>query len=283
MELALHRMVSPIVSHVPGIPGGASTADVIRAGGEATLRATAVAIPAAVLAVAAVLWRRRHLLAVLLVAGVGLYLAYDIVPGAHLRVVLYTITIITVVVAVVTAAASLPKLHAAALAVLALGITAGVWPHVANAAGSAGLFTGGAGDPAVQRAIGEATFAGAFGLFGLAAVRRGLQRRATPWVAGLAGLITATTLATQPGHAAIMSLWATGLTLTLSPFVYVIAAMGLAAALAEWTTSVATRHWVAGLTLLAVVGVSPAMMHHNLGAVFAVALLALPPNLSTDT
>ncbi len=276
-DLMFNRIIGPIVSHVPGLPFGARAAEAMTLGGESLLRTTAVLVVLVALALASALWRHHRLLAVLLIAVSGLELVHAALPATRLDVFSYGLSFAVLVAAVAHAAGVVPRPHGIALGLFALGFVAGVWPHALAAAASWGPALGRPVSPGALRAGAELAFVASVVFFGAAALRREHHSWRTIWLAAAAGLMTAGALLSQPDHAAIAALWATGVTLALPPVLYIAAAACLTVALVEWTRASSTRHLAAGLALLVVAGVAPVVMHHNLTAVLGVTLLAIPP------
>ena len=109
----------------------------------------------------------------------------------------------------------------------------------------------------------------------------GLLVRTSPpraaWLAaGGMSLVASAALASSPSYTAILSAWSTGVTLSLPVPLYIAAAGCAAFVLVSWLAEPSSRHLAAGLVLLAVAGVHPAVVHHNITAVLTLLLLATP-------
>jgi hypothetical protein len=118
----------------------------------------------------------------------------------------------------------------------------------------------------------EVALIGAAVCAGLAAGRARFSRRAA--LAG--GALTALLLVAymrEPATVAIVSLWATGVTMSLPGLLY-IAGFGLVVfAALTWLRRPETRHLAIALALLLVAGLQPQALHHGLTAFLGVLLL----------
>ena len=63
--------------------------------------------------------------------------------------------------------------------------------------------------------------------------------------------------------------------------VYVGAGAAVGLLLAKWLTNRSTRHLAAGLALLAVAGIEPTLVHHNVTALVALLALAAPTTVTS--
>lgn len=275
IEVVLHRTAAPIVSHLPGIPGGATTADVVRLAGDAALGATSLLVPLLALALGLHLWRRHRLVSILLLGAFGVALGVVVPAGSAWSAPVYALVAVTSISVVVMAARSVPRLHAVAVGVAALGFLAGLYPIAAEAFASTGLLpTTGVGGVS-WRTLAEIGLVVSAVLFGTTALRTAPSRAAW-WSAAMTAGVVAVVIAFRPDYVAMSSLWAFGVTLTLPPALYIAGAAGFAAAVVAWLAVPATRHRAAGIVLLAVVGIAPALVHHDVTLVLALVLLAMP-------
>ncbi len=107
------------------------------------------------------------------------------------------------------------------------------------------------------------------------------------WGGALAGgVVAAGAIVFGDSFAAVGATWAIGATLALPPMLYIAGAAGFGLVVATWVTRDAARPLVAALVLLAVAGIQPAVIHHSLTALLALAVLACPSvaaPLSADT
>ena len=86
-------------------------------------------------------------------------------------------------------------------------------------------------------------------------------------------------LATIPAGAdrtPLVALWASGATLWMPSLVYIGAGAALGLLLINWLPNRSMRHLAAGLALLAVAGIEPTLVHHNVTALVALLALAAP-------
>ena len=74
----------------------------------------------------------------------------------------------------------------------------------------------------------------------------------------------------------LVALWASGATLWMPSLVYIGAGAAVGLLLANWLPNRSTRHLAAGLALLAVAGIEPTLVHHNVTALVALLALAAP-------
>ena len=95
------------------------------------------------------------------------------------------------------------------------------------------------------------------------------------WIgAAAAGVVAGAALTLRPGYTALAALWASGATLWLPVLVYVAAASAVGLLLITWLRHPESRHLVAGLVLVGVAGLPPALAHHNITATLALVALA---------
>ena len=275
-EVALGRMVAPALSHIPTSSLGQHIGQAADAGGASALSATALLVIAAALTFAIGQFGRDRAASLPLAAAVSATTLMALDPG-HGGATAGRIVLVCAATAVAgVAMARLPRWHAAAVAVAALAVIAGQWPLVAEALAAGG--GGAAADPGNAAAgVAELSLVTVPILLAFAL----LQERRPPrgaWVTAVAAsVLSAALLAREPSYTAILSTWATGATLSLPPFLYIFAAGCAALVLASSLSERSSHHLAAGLVLLAVAGVQPALVHHNLTALLALALLATPP------
>jgi hypothetical protein len=122
----------------------------------------------------------------------------------------------------------------------------------------------------------EAAVLVAAALFALAALSLP-GRRFALGAAALVAVVAAAVYFRQPSTTAIVSLWATGITLSLPGPLYLAAIGALAFAATSWLRSAEHRHLGLALVLLTVAGVHPQALHYNLISFMGLALLALGP------
>ena len=221
------------------------------------------------------------LIAILLLVSVGAAIGRTSVPDSAWAAAAYALTAAAIDGVVVMAARSVPRLPAAAIGIAALGFMAGLYPVAAEAFVSSGLLSRSGGVDVGWRTFAELALVVSAVLFGIAALRAAPTRTAW-WSAVTAGVVVATVLAFRPEYGAVLSLWALGVTLTLPPVVYIVGAAGFAAALTAWLATPVTRHRAAGITLLAVAGIAPLLLHHNVTLVVALVLLSMPADAGGD-
>jgi hypothetical protein len=278
-EVALHRVVAPVVAHIPGVPGGSAMAETLRLGGDMSLGATAVLVPLTGVAVAVALARNGGRFYLWLLAAVVATLAHATMSSSVFSLASYAILLATLGGVMLMATRGLTRLHATALVAACCGFLAGMWPLVIDELQVAGIAVGSdlaPGIAASTQTIAEAGLVVALVLFGVVAARSGTLEKVSWWVAAGVGAAAAVALASQPGYAAILSLWVAGITLALPPLTYVAAAASFGLVLAHWIRSPETRHLAAGVVLLVAAGIAPVMVHHNLTAIVGLALLATP-------
>jgi len=274
-ELLLHRVATPILAHVPH-EGPSTPAVSVAWAGERALGGTAILVGLLVLMLAA--GARRHdrgLVAALLLGIAGTALA--LIEGGRVASLAGHLAVGAAVVLVAGPAAfRLGGGRATVLAFAASAMLAGQWffasAELEGLTSASSSIGGGMLTPSLAEA--------ALVLTPIAAACAELADRSpsrVQWlVAVLAAVSTSALLARSPGYTAIVSLWATGVTLALPAVLYVASVSSAALVLSMWLVRAATRPLAAGLVLLAVAGVAPGAVHHNLTAVAAVALLAWP-------
>jgi hypothetical protein len=111
-------------------------------------------------------------------------------------------------------------------------------------------------------------------LMALAAAHSSVPARAI----ALSSLMTLALLASyvrEPSTVAIVSLWATGVTMSLPGAVYVLAFGGAVFAVLAWAGRTETRPLAIGLVLLMVAGLQPQAVHHGVTAFLGLTFLSL--------
>jgi hypothetical protein len=91
----------------------------------------------------------------------------------------------------------------------------------------------------------------------------------------LAALLLAAAYAREPATLAIVSMWATGVTMSLPAVLYFAGFGAVVFASAAWVRRPETRHLGAGLALLFVAGLQPQALHHGMTALLALVLLSM--------
>jgi hypothetical protein len=81
--------------------------------------------------------------------------------------------------------------------------------------------------------------------------------------------------AREPSTVAIVSLWATGVTMSLPAVLYLAAFGAIVSAVYAWLPRPETRHLGIAAVLLAVSGLQPQVLHHEVTAIVALTLLSL--------
>ncbi len=266
-ELILHRVVAPVLAHIPSDGAGRAITDAARLGGDRAFHATALLVVVGLLAyLATASWRRDITPSlVALAAASTLVLLLSNAPPALAHVAL----IAAVVGLAAAALARGPRLLALPVAVAAAAMVAARVPLLLD---SLALPSG----DATTATVAEAAFVLVPPLLAASLLARTSPPRVAWVAAGGTSLVAAAALASSPSYTAILSAWSTGVTLSLPVPLYIVAAGCAAFVLVSWLAEPSSRHLAAGLVLLAVAGVHPAVVHHNVTAVLALLLLATP-------
>jgi hypothetical protein len=273
-ELALYRVTLPVASHIPGADlGGAGRG--LEVAAQLAFHATAVLVIAGAALLARHTIHSRPALSIALAAALASVAIATALPGGWAELVARGVLLIALALVVASAWTRLPAAFALAHAAAALAVLAGQWPLLLEDAAEA-TGTSGTTAAAVSSSVGELALVLTPVLFALAYMRWRSPSGAAWAAAAGAGLLVAALLARQPDYAAIVSTWAVGATLSLPPFLYIVAATCTALVTVDWLREPATRPLAAGLVLLAVAALQPGVVHHNLTAVLALALLATP-------
>ena len=273
-ELALYRIADPTLSHIPNSALGLS-GHVVHEAGQRAFEATAILVVACA-ALAAWTARRPE---PAIAGALGLALASvalaTLAPTASIALLARSLLVLSVAAIAASAVVRRDPRWALAHSVAVIAVLAGQWPllveDVTEAAGG-GLPTGTLGPATVA----EVAFLLATALFVAAQLRR-RSPTASAWIVSAgAGVLAAVLLARHPDYAAIISTWAVGATLALPPFAYIAAASCTGLLAVEWLREPETRPLAVGLVLLATAALQPAVVHHNLTAALALAVLASP-------
>jgi hypothetical protein len=102
-------------------------------------------------------------------------------------------------------------------------------------------------------------------------------------VSALMTLALLASYAREPSTVAIVSLWATGVTMSLPGAVYVLAFGGVVFATLVWLRRADTRSLALGLVLLMVAGLQPQAVHHGVTALLGLTFLAFGPGAPRRT
>ena len=111
-------------------------------------------------------------------------------------------------------------------------------------------------------------------LFLFAASVAGWSRRSVIGLMARGAIVAAAALVSD--RTPLVALWASGATLWMPSLVYIGAGAAVGLLLANWLPNRSTRHLAAGLALLAVAGIEPTLVHHNVTALVALLALAAP-------
>ncbi len=139
-----------------------------------------------------------------------------------------------------------------------------------------------AGLGALPRGVAEVQLASEVALLATAALLAAAAFAASRRRLALAASLVVTLLLVlayvrEPATLAIVSLWSTGVTLSLPPALYLAAFGGVIFAGVAWARSPSTRHLGIAIALLVVAGVQPQALHHDLTALVGLTLLSLGP------
>lgn len=268
-EIALHRTLAPLLSHLPQQTLSPRIVEAVQFAGERAFHGTLVLVVAGALLYVAATGLRRMLpvLVVAVVLGAGIA---GVAPSAYR--VLAQMTLAVAVAAIVGASLaggtwrlSLP-VAAAGVSIIASRVPL-IADQVAPGVIATGRLTVG------SLTLAEASFVAVPVLIALALTRPPLPSQLT-WVATAAGATAATAaLVFSPFYSAILSTWATGVTLALPVPLYVVGAGAAGFVLAAALSDRRYRMFGTGLLLLAVAGAQPTLVHHNITAILALVAL----------
>jgi hypothetical protein len=260
VEVLLERIAGPILTHIAG-PSAATAVAMVSRVGTIAVAATAVLVLLAGLAWAGAAWARSRILAAAIVTAVVTALVAGLSGEASVITLLHVSVTVAVIGTVLMARRA--GFYGGAIAAVAVAIVAGQWS-----------LGGWSGQPAVTaRVIGETALVVALILFA-AGIARPLRRRSLVGLTAGA-LIAAAALVSD--RTPLVALWATGATLWMPSIVYIGAGAAAGLLVATWLPDRSTRHLAAGLALLAVAGIEPALLHHNVTALVALLALSATP------
>jgi len=264
IEVLLERVAGPILTHAAG-PSLAPAAATVSRVGTVVVGATAILVLLAAGAWAVAAWSRSRIVATaILVAAVTTLAAAISGEGPAL-------TLLNLSVAVAATGTVLmlrvPGVYGLGIAAVAVAIVAGQW----SLAGWGGQST------MTARVITEAVLVVALLLFAASVI--GTVRRRSVIGLSLGAMLAAAALVSP--RTPLVALWASGATLWMPSVVYIGAGAAVGLLLATWLPERPTRHLAAGLVLLAVAGIEPTLIHHNLTALVAMLALAAAPGRST--
>lgn len=259
VEVLLERVAGPALTHAAGSSLAPLTATV-SALGTITVAITAVLVVTAAVAWAGAVWSQSRVVATAILAAVVTALGAGW-SGDGSTVMLLHVSVAVAAIGIVLIARP-HGVHRIAVAAVAVAIVAGQWSLV----GWSGEIT------VAARLIAETALVAALILFAVGAAPP-LRRRSLVGLAAGA-LIAAAALISD--RTPLVALWATGATLWMPSLVYIGAGAAVGLLLATWLPDRSTRHLAAGLALLAVAGIEPALIHHNVTALVALMALSAP-------
>lgn len=271
-ELILHRIASPVLSHIPSSTIDSAVAETVDMAGERAFHGAALLLVLAAVGVVVVSARGAVAVSVLVGMGVVAAGAAAVADDAGARLGVQLVFAGGAAGVAGLALADGVSWRTGAVCAGAVSLVAGRLPLVHDAArdlaGSGGAFPTGA-----SMSVAEATFVAVPVVLAAGLVARGGVSRGG-WIAAAAGAVLALAAMAGSPYTAMISTWATGVTMSLPAMVYVVAAGAGALALATWLRRPEQRLLAAGLVLLAVGGTQPAVVHHNLTAILGLVLLA---------
>ncbi len=259
VEVLLERVAGPILTHAAG-PSLAPVAAMASNLGTFVVSVTAVLVLLAAVAWAGVAWARHRIVGAAILAAVVTALAAGVFAGSGTLTLLHLSVAVAAIGTVLVL--RLPGIYGIAVAAVAVAIVAGQW----SLGSQGGEFT------VPARVIAEAALVVALILF--AASVAGWSRRRS--VVGLTIGAVVATAALLSDRTPLVALWASGATLWMPSLVYIGAGAALGLLLANWLPNRSTRHLAGGLALLAVAGIEPTLVHHNVTALVALLALAAP-------
>lgn len=265
IEVLLERVAGPILAHAAG-PSLAPAAATVSRVGTVVVGATAILVVLAAAAWAGEAWSRSRVVATaILVAAAATIVAGISGDGSILTLLNLSIAVAAIVTVLVFRA---PGIYGLAIAAVAVAIVAGQW-SLNDLSGQTTV---------TARVIAETALVLALFLFAGSAIGA-IQRRS---LIGLAvGAVLAAAALMSP-HTPLVALWTSGATLWMPSVVYIAAGAAVGMLVTSWLPVRSTRHLAAGLVLLAVAGIEPALIHHNLTALVALLALSAAPGRSTQ-
>ena len=275
-ELTLSRVIGPVVAHIPSAATTPTVARAVTSAGQYATAITAVLILMAAFTLIVALWRDRRLLAAVFALAVSSAAILLFASAPEWSLVGHLAVIATCIIAV-TALGPVSRWYAGGVAALAVLIVAGQVPLLLNAIGARGWFGLDAGAAVLGRSLAETAMV----VVPIAFVAMEITRRRPKPMAwlfgGIAAAITATAITVVPDYTAILSVWAAGVTLSLPPVAYILAAGCVGVLLATWLPDSGSRHLAAALVLVLVAGLQPVVVHHNITALVALLLFVVVP------
>lgn len=260
VEVLLERVAGPILSHAAG-PSLAPVAAMASNLGTLVVSVTEVLVLLAAVAWAGVAWESHRIVGAAILAAVVTALAAGVFGGSGTLFLLHLSVAVAVIGTVLVL--QLPGIYRIGVAAVAVAIVAGQW----SLASPGGEFT------VPARVIAEAALVIALFLFAASATGSCPRRRA---VVGLTVGAVVAAVALLSDRTPLVALWASGATLWMPSLVYIGAGAAVGLLLAKWLPNRSTRHLPAGLALLAVAGIEPTLVHHNVTALVALLALAAP-------
>ena len=265
VELLLERVAGPILTHAAG-PSLAPVAAMASNLGTLVVSVTAVLVLLAAVAWAGVAWESHRIVGAAILAAVVTALAAGVFAGSGALTLLH----LSVAVAAVGTALvlRLPGISGIAVTAVAVAIVAGQW----SLGSAGGEFT------VPARVVAEAALVIALFLFAASVAGSCPRRRA---VVGLTVGAVVAVAALLSDRTPLVALWASGATLWMPSLVYIGAGAALGILLINWLPNRSMRHLAAGLALLAVAGIEPTLVHHNVTALVALLALAAPKTVTS--
>jgi hypothetical protein len=258
-EVLLERVAGPILTHAAG-PSLAPVAAMASRLGTLVVAVTAVLVLLAAVAWAGVAWERHRIVGAAILTAAVTALAAGVFGGSGTLTLLHLSVAIAATGTVLVV--RLPGIYGIAIAAVAVAIVAGQWS----------LGYPGNQYTVAARVIAETALVVALLFF--AASVAGWSRRRSVIGLGAGAIFAAAALVSD--RTPLVALWASGATLWMPSLVYIGAGAAVGLLLANWLPHRSTRHLAAGLALLAVAGIEPTLVHHNVTALVAVLALAAP-------
>jgi hypothetical protein len=275
-ELFLQRIVYRVGVHIPRSGAFLEAYRFATFSGDFAFRATAVLL--AITSVVAVVWlaqRRDYPVAGLLAALIGANLLawpLGIVAGARLTPLVFAFGAAWLVGRTL-ARRRQPLL---VLATVSAGFVLALTQYRAGMTALGGE----PGGIAAIQLLGELGLLLTTALIAAAAIRRPVSTPAAV-MAALLTLALVASYARQPSTVAIVSLWATGVTMSLPGVLYILGFAGVAFAGLSWLRRPDMSHLAVALALLFVAGLQPQALHHGLTAFLGLIFLSSPSGIST--
>lgn len=269
-ELAFHRTLAPLLSNLPGETISPRIVEAVQLTGERAFHGTLVLIVTGALLYIVSNGLRQMLPALVAAVVVGAGLAS--LTEAPVARVLAQMTLAVAVAAIVGGSlagggwrVSLP------VAAAGVSIIASRLPLIADEVAPSAIATERLTVGSLT--IAEASFVAVPVLIAIALARLSHPSQLT-WVVTAVGAMTAAMALTfSPFYTAILSTWATGVTLALPVPLYIVGAGAAGFVLATALSDRRYRMLGIGLLLLAVAGAQPTLVHHNITAVLALVVL----------